>query len=80
MIDLDAMERLLADEIYEQDDLGDDELNINGWLGDIEAGDATIDEMLEAICPDEEQRNELKQRIQWIDGFETFDTAYDAEE
>ena len=67
MPDLDAVERLLADMVYDRDDLGDDPLNINGWLNDIDAEDATIEEMLEAIIKDEDQRAEIQSRIDFLD-------------
>ena len=41
MTDFEALERLLADEVYERENLEDDPLNIDGWLNDIDAEDAT---------------------------------------
>ena len=67
MVDLDALERLLADAIYEREDLGDDPLNINGWLNDIDADDATIEEMLENIVKDAEERARIQNMIDFLE-------------
>lgn len=67
LIDLDALERLLADAIYEREDLGDDPLNINGWLNDIDADDATIEEMMESIVKDAAERARIKNMIDFLD-------------
>ena len=66
MIDLDALERLLADAIYDSETLGDDQLNINGWLNDIDAEDATIEEMLQAIVRDDEERARIQGMIDFL--------------
>jgi hypothetical protein len=67
MPDLDALELLLAEFVYDQDDWGDDPLNLNGWLNDIDAEDATIEEMLLAIIKDDDQRAEIQSRIDFLD-------------
>ena len=67
LIDLDALERLLADAIYEREDLGDDPLNINGWLNDIDADDATSEEMMESIVKDAAERARIKNMIDFLD-------------
>lgn len=67
MVDLDALERLLADAIYEREDLGDDPLNINGWLNDIDADDATIEEMMENIVKDAAERARIQNIIDFLD-------------
>lgn len=67
MVDLDALERLLADAIYEREDLGDDPLNINGWLNDIDADDATIEEMMENIVKDAAERARIQNMIDFLD-------------
>jgi hypothetical protein len=67
MANLDALERLLADAIYGRDELGDDPLNINGWLNDIDAEDATIEEMMENIVKDEEERARIQNMIDFLD-------------
>lgn len=66
MIDLDALERLLADAIYDRETLGDDPLNINGWLNDIDAEDATVEEMLEAIVQDDDERARIQGMIDFL--------------
>ncbi len=66
MIDLDALERLLADAIYDRETLGDDPLNINGWLNDIDAEDATVEEMLEAIIQDDDERARIQGLIDFL--------------
>jgi hypothetical protein len=66
MIDLDALERLLADAIYDRETLGDDPLNINGWLNDIDAEDATVEEMLEAIVQDDDERARIQGLIDFL--------------
>ena len=66
MIDLDALERLLADAIYDREILGDDPLNINGWLNDIDAEDATVEEMLEAIVQDDDERARIQGMIDFL--------------
>ena len=81
MIDLDAIERMLVDELYNSDklDLEHDQLNlnINGWLTDVDCGDATINEVLENIVLDTKLRESLRERIEFVDGFEGFDVLYD---
>ena len=67
MADLEALERLLADALYDSDELGEDPLNINGWLNDIEAEDATIEEMLEAIVKDQDERSRIQNMIDFLD-------------
>jgi hypothetical protein len=80
MIDLDAIESMLVDALYNSDNLDLEHdalnLNINGWLTDVECGDATINEVLENIVLDNKQREDLKQRIKLVDGFEGFDIFY----
>jgi hypothetical protein len=66
MIDLDALERLLADAIYDRDTLGDDPLNISGWLNDIDAEDATVEEMLTAIVQDDDERARIQGMIDFL--------------
>jgi hypothetical protein len=84
MIDLDAIENMLVEVLYGLDalDLEHDalNLNINGWLTDVECGDATINEVLENIVLDIEQRESLKERIEFVDGFEGFDIFYENRE
>jgi len=81
MIDLDAIERMLVDELYNSDklDLEHDQLNlnINGWLTDVDCGDATINEVLENIVLDTKLRESLRERIEFVEGFEGFDVLYD---
>lgn len=67
MVNLDALERLLADALYDRDDLGDDPLNIKGWLNDIDAEDASIEEMLERIIADKEERDRIQNMIDFLD-------------
>ena len=67
MVNLDALERLLADAIYDREELGDDPLNINGWLNDIDAEDATIEEMMANIVKDEEERARIQNMIDFLD-------------
>ena len=42
-----------------RENLEDDPLNIDGWLNDIDAEDATIEEMMENIVSDEENRTRI---------------------
>jgi hypothetical protein len=67
MTDFEALERLLADEVYERENLEDDPLNIDGWLNDIDAEDATIEEMMENIVSDEEHRTRILKMIEFLD-------------
>jgi hypothetical protein len=67
MTDFEALERLLADEVYERENLEDDPLNIDGWLNDIDAEDATIEEMMENIVSDEENRIRILKMIEFLD-------------
>ncbi|MDA9993215.1 hypothetical protein N9E09_00945 [bacterium] len=67
MTDFEALERLLADEVYERENLEDDPLNIDGWLNDIDAEDATIEEMMENIVSDEENRTRILKMIEFLD-------------
>jgi hypothetical protein len=67
MTDFEALERLLADEVYERENLEDDPLNIDGWLNDIDAEDATIEEMMENIVSDKEHRTRILKMIEFLD-------------
>lgn len=39
----------LMQEVYKTDNPKSDYLNVGGWISDIEAGDASVDEMIAAI-------------------------------
>ena len=54
---------MLANEIYERNELGEDPLNINGWLNDIDAEDASIDEILDGIIKDDSERARIQNMI-----------------
>lgn len=41
----DAFTQYILDEVYKTDSPSSDYLNIGGWISDIEAGDASIEEM-----------------------------------
>ena len=57
---------MLANEIYERNELGEDPLNINGWLNDIDAEDASIDEILDGIIKDDSERARIQNMISFI--------------
>ena len=42
-------------------------LNINGWLNDIDADDATIEEMMENIVKDAAERARIQNMIDFLD-------------